>query len=576
MSKVLIVDNLEINLQVLKVLFLGNNYEVVLAKNGADALEKAKLNPPDIIISDILMPVMDGYALCREWMKNDILKNIPFIFYTATYTDIRDEFLAYKLGATKFIIKPMDLQSFLKIVKQVLHEYCDNTLIKPKNAIGEEKVVQRLYNESLIRKLEKKMLDLEKANKLLEQDIVERKKAEEDRLKLQEMLNQSQKLEAIGRLAGGVAHDFNNMLAAIIGYAELAMFKITPEDQSYRYFTEILKTSQRSADLTRQLLAFARKQSITPQVIDLNHSISGILKLLHRLIGEEIALNWQPAQDLWKVKIDTTHVDQILVNLIINARDAISGNGNISIESSNITIDNSFNKDHQDIKPGEYVQLIISDNGCGMSPETISHIFEPFFTTKTSGKGTGLGLSTVYGIVKQNDGYICVNSELNKRTEFKIYLPRIIEIASISDKKETHSSFRMGTETILVVDDEIIILDFIREVLEKLGYNVLSAETPSKAIQIAKEYTDKIHLLITDLILPEMNGILLGDEIFQIKTGIKILYLSGYPDDLVCKHGIMLDDTNFLQKPFTVNCLMDKISACLDFDNPDQAVFNPA
>src|SRR5208283_2274866 len=348
-------------------------------------------------------------------------------------------------------------------------------------------------------------------------DITERKRGEKERKRLEEQLFQAQKMESVGRLAGGVAHDFNNMLGVIIGRAEMALNKGVSTDELYNNLKEILNAGLRSADLTRQLLAFARKQTAAPKILDLNDTISGTLKMLRRLIGEDIDLFWIPELDLWKVKIDPSQVDQILANLVVNARDAISGVGAITMRTENVVIDDSYVAEAPEFIPGEYLLLTVSDTGAGMSPEVCSKIFEPFFTTKELGKGTGLGLSTVYGIVKQNDGFIYVASELGKGTTFNIYLPRFKAEtaqdlpAKVADKRRT------GTETILLVEDDEAILNLSKMILENLGYTVLAARTPVHAIHLAERHPGALHLLITDLVMPEMNGRLLAEQLRSIR-----------------------------------------------------------
>ena len=347
-------------------------------------------------------------------------------------------------------------------------------------------------------------------------DITKYKRAEKERKKLEEQLFQAQKMESVGRLAGGVAHDFNNMLGVIIGRAEMASEQDVSADKLQHDLKEILKAGLRSADLTRQLLAFARKQTAVPKILDLNDTISGMLNMLRRLIGEDIDLSWQPGLDLWKVKIDPSQVDQILANLVVNARDAISGVGAITMSTENVVIDDSNRAETPEFVPGEYVLLTVSDTGAGMSQEVRENIFEPFFTTKELGKGTGLGLSTVYGIVKQNDGFIYVASEPGKGTTFKIYLPRFEAETAQVPSEEVAGKRPTGTETILLVEDDEAILNLSKMILENLGYTVLAAQTPVHAIHLAEEHPGDIHLLITDVVMPEMNGRELAEQLSSL------------------------------------------------------------
>jgi two-component system, cell cycle sensor histidine kinase and response regulator CckA len=397
----------------------------------------------------------------------------------------------------------------------------------------------------------------------LSRDITERKQAEKDREKLQVQLMQARKMESVGRLAGGVAHDFNNMLSVIIGHSELAMEQINPAHPLYSDLKEIKKAAERSANLTHQLLAFARKQTIAPRVLDLNETVEGMLKMLRRLIGEDIDLAWLPGRNLWPVKMDPSQIDQILANLCVNARDAIGGIGKVTIETGMVTFDEAYAL-HSGFPCGEYVLLVLSDNGCGMEKETLVNLFEPFFTTKDIGKGTGLGLAMIYGIVKQNNGFINVYSEPGKGTTFKIYLPRHAEIAEQISKEEPHSPDPKGNETILLVEDEPAIMKMGKIMLERLGYRVLAEATPVKAIQLVKEHAGEIHMLMTDVVMPEMNGRDLADQLHTFYPGIKTLFMSGYTANAIAHHGVLDEGVHFIQKPFSMQCLASKIREVLD------------
>jgi two-component system cell cycle sensor histidine kinase/response regulator CckA len=390
-------------------------------------------------------------------------------------------------------------------------------------------------------------------------DISDRKREEQEKAKLVDQLQQSQKMESVGRLAGGVAHDFNNMLQAILGNADMAMGMIDDDHPVKESLEEICAAAERSADLTRQLLAFARKQTVAPKVLDINETVANMLKMLKRLIGEDINLNWLPGDGLWPIKIDPSQIDQMLANLCVNARDAINGIGDITIETVNITIDDEFCDLHVGFTPGEYAALIVSDNGCGMDKETLSHLFEPFFTTKGLGKGTGLGLATVYGAVRQNDGHITVYSEPGQGTTFMIYLPRYLEKAAPVILNETDKPHQQVQETILLVEDEINILKIATNMLTKLGYNVISANTPVEAIQIAESYPDEIHMVMTDVVMPEMNGRELVKSILKIYPDIKRIFMSGYTADVIAHHGVLDENVNFLQKPFSMKDLADTL-----------------
>jgi len=395
-------------------------------------------------------------------------------------------------------------------------------------------------------------------------EITHLKQAEEEKIKLEGQLRQSQKMDAIGQLAGGVAHDFNNMLGVILGYTEMALMDMDRKNPLHGNLQEIRNAASRSADLTRQLLAFARKQTIIPHVIDLNETVSAMLKMLQRLIGEQIQLTWEPAAILWQIKADPSQIDQILANLCVNARDAIDNTGRITIETRNNIIDADFCKDHRYAIPGEYVHLSVSDNGSGMDTETMAHIFEPFYTTKNVGEGTGLGLATIYGIVKQNNGFITVSSVPGEGTTFSIHLPRYKESAVQPAAKSEIAQLQRGQETILLVEDEPVILGMAVMMLEMQGYTVLPAGTPNEAIRLAELHNGEIRLLITDVVMPEMNGRELASRLLSINNGMKLIFMSGYSTDVIDRHGVLDEDMHFIQKPFSLSILSSKVREVLD------------
>ncbi len=396
-------------------------------------------------------------------------------------------------------------------------------------------------------------------------DITERKLAEVEREKLHAQLMQAQKMESVGRLAGGVAHDFNNMLGAILGYTELAIEQVGPTHPIQACLVEIQKAAQRSSDLTRQLLAFARKQTVAPKVLELNETVSGMLQMLRRLIGENIELTWLPGTDVWPVRIDPSQIDQILANLCVNARDAIGGVGEVIIETENVSFDESYCVGHEGFVQGDYVRLSVSDNGCGMDKEAQEHLFEPFYTTKIVGQGTGLGLATVYGAVKQNDGFINVYSEPGQGTIFKIYLPRhlgcVFEPAPANGDPEPKP---LAQETILLVEDEPAILKMTQTMLEKMDYRVLAAGNPVAAIELAGKYAGEIHLLITDVVMPEMNGRDLAAHLLTLYPNLKRLFMSGYTADVIAHHGVLEAGVHFIQKPFSRKDLAARIQEALE------------
>jgi len=387
-------------------------------------------------------------------------------------------------------------------------------------------------------------------------DITERKK-------LEEQLLQSQKMEGIGRLAGGVAHDYNNMLSVIIGYGEMLATKMNKGDPLYRYAEFIAAAAKRGADITKQLLAFARREIVSPLVLNPNDAIDSLGKMFESLIGENIELTFIPAQNVWNIKIDPTQLDQILVNLATNSRDAIDNTGTIIIETSNVHVDEAYAQNHIDFSPGEYVVISFTDSGRGISKETMEKIFEPFFTTKSKGQGTGLGLSTLYGIVKQNGGSINVYSEVGQGTTFKIYLPR--HKGDVQQPEETQEEEEPvgGTETILVVEDRADLLELVKNTLQMFGYKVLTALSPAESIQLGKAYYGEIDLLLTDVVMPGMNGKELRNKIQTIRPNIKTIFMSGYTANVIAHEGVLDKGVDFIQKPFTSKALARKVREIL-------------
>ena len=688
--RILIVDDKQENLYMLRALLTGYGCEVEEARHGAEALTKARELPPNLVISDLLMPVMDGYTLLRHWKSDERLRLVPFVVYTATYTGPKDEQLARNLGADAFIIKPAEPDQFMAGIQEVLTRRKDGLLSPAKLPSGDEEVQLKQYSESLIRKLEKKAFELERVNQALEEYIAERRRAEDalhrstsllhaafdattdgilavdregriiasnrkfaemwhvpktvmdradegelraclmeqlkdpegfaakiealynepakesrdivefkdgrvferfsrpqrmgeeivgrvwdfrditesrqaeaEREKLQAQLVQAQKMESVGRLAGGVAHDFNNMLGVILGYAEMALTNLDPSLPLYSNIVQIHKAAGRSAEITRQLLAFARKQTISPQVLNLNETVEGMLKMLRRLIEENIDLVWQPRSGLWLVKMDPSQIDQILANLCVNARDAIAGTGKLTIQTGMATFDEAFCAGNEGSAPGDYVLLAVSDDGCGMGPETLSHLFEPFFTTKAVGKGTGLGLATVYGIVTQNNGFINVASEPEKGTIFKIYLPRYEEAVETAIPQDLEQPARGNGETVLLVEDNAALLELVRKMLTGLGYRILEASSPALALKRAGEHPGAIDLLITDVVMPEMNGRALAERLAALHPGLKVLFMSGFTSDAIAHHGVLDDGIHFIQKPFSMRNISRKVREAL-------------
>jgi two-component system NtrC family sensor kinase len=680
MKKILIVDDNSDNLYMLESLLKSHGMEVTSAHNGKDALEKAHANPPDLIVADILMPVMDGYTLCKKWKTDKKLKNIPFIFYTATYTDPKDEKFALSLGAERFIIKPQEPETLINILKDVI----DKELVIKSSAtrpLGTEMEFFRQYNDVLFRKLEKKMLDLSLANQKLEREIAEHSKTGEkllrlaqaieespiyiiltdlqgnieyvnpkftqvtgyseeevigknprllkseemspevyedlwhkitqgnvwqgelcnkkkngelyweygtispvrnargvitnfmaikedvsERRKLEDQLRQSQKLEGIGQLAGGVAHDFNNILTAIIGYAHLALLKMSDDDPLRHYLHQILESSEKATVLTQSLLAFSRKQTVHLTSIDLNKLIRDFQKFLQRILQEDIELKTICTDNALPVMVDRGQIEQILMNLVTNARDAMPKGGSLTIETGLLEWDEEFVKFHGYGEPGKYAIISATDTGIGMDEKTSEKIFEPFFTTKEQGKGTGLGLAMVYGIVKKHNGHINVYSELGKGTTFKIFLPLSGAIAGDEEKPKQPAAalIKGGTETILVAEDNEEIRILISAILTNYGYNIIIAADGEEAILKFAKNKNKIDLAIIDGIMPKKSGKEVFKEIKIIKSKIKAIILSGYTEDMLNFSEIADENVVFIQKPVLPSDILKKVREILD------------
>ncbi len=679
-THVLIVDDKAENRYFLRVLLEGAGFAVEEAAHGAEALEQAHTRKPDLVISDILMPVMDGFALCRQWKVDDALRSIPFVFYTATYTDGRDRDFALSIGAEDFLVKPMEPDELVGQIRRILEAGpCTPPLSTPAR---QEEIFLRQYNESLVRKLETKMEQLEqdiagrrkaeaqlraseerfrsfvehandiiytlspqggflyvspKWTELLGQDVqdiaghyfgdfvhpddmptclaamegvlhgqiqggieyrvrhqdgtwrwhmtngaliqdsdgqpvllgiardISGQKADaEERERLQAQLVQMQKIESVGRLAGGIAHDFNNMLQVILGHVELALERAAAGQSIRDDLLEVRKAAERSAALTRQLLAFARKQTVAPRIFDLNQMVAGMLQMLRRLIRETIQLEWKPDAGPSLVRMDPSQIDQILANLCVNARDAMPNGGTITITTATARFSEEDCVRHPIHLPGHYIRLSVADNGCGMEPDVLGKIFEPFFTTKAAGEGTGLGLATVYGIVKQNQGFLDVSSEPGRGTVFHVYLPVHEEAPAQGSPKPAPCSEANGKGCVLLVEDDPAILGITRTMLERLGFCVLGAATPGEAIELAERHADTLHLLMTDIVMPEMNGRDLAAHLLKLHPEIKRLFMSGYTANVIAHHGVLEEGVHFLQKPFTLSELSVKIRETLE------------
>ena len=557
MQRVLIVDDKAENLYFLEVLLQGNGFAVSSAPDGAQALEAAAKDPPDLIVSDILMPVMDGYTLCQQWRADDRLKAIPFIFYTATYTEKKDEELALSLGADRFVIKPQEPEALLGIIREVLADPGRGAARSAPGVHRSEGEFLKVYNETLFRKLEKKMADLERSNRELKESL-------ESQQRLEEQLRQVQKLEAVGRFSAGIAHDFNNILTVILGFGDMLRTKVKQDVAQQNMLDQILAAAGRAQNLTRSLLAFSRMQAMKPHPLNLNECIRNVETFLRRVIGEDIKLVSSFSGEAISVLADAGHIEQVLMNLATNARDAMPDGGVLSIGTDVVAIDEEFVRLHGYGAPGRYAVLTVADNGSGMDDATRQRIFEPFFTTKETGKGTGLGLAIIYGIVQQHQGHIAVYSEPRQGTTFKIFLPLLAGDAAGLDVDVGHQPLPGGHETLLVVDDEASIMRYLELFLSSLGYTVLTAQDGQEAAELFRARAQDVDLVLLDIILPRKNGKETAMAIRSIRGDMKIVFTSGYPADLIHERQLLDAGEILLMKPLTPTELAGTVRAVLD------------
>ena len=659
--RVLLVDDQPANRKLGDALLKRAGYEPTVVASVEDALREARRRPPDVILSDVLMPGLDGFQLCLAVRRDPVLAAVPIVLVSSAYTDEGDRELALQVGASVLVPHTPGLEEAIAAIEaacapgarahapastvdqqyhasmrrqidrqmvlarhaedalseserrartlfetvnlvvlgldaQGVVEYVNPFLLKTMGRTSEEVLGKewfalipeamqssrravfhelleggsRAHTESplLTKSGEERMIAWNNTvirdpegqaigTLSIGEDIT-------DRQQLEGQLHQAQKMEAVGRLAGGVAHDFNNVLTAIFGYVEMVIEDLPATSAARADLGEVLKAATRAATLTRQLLAFSRQQVLQPRVLNISDVVQDIEKMLRRVIGEDVVLRTVLAPDLGNVRADPSQLEQVLMNLVVNARDAMPTGGKLGIETANVELTGEYSQRHRPLIPGAYVMLAVSDTGIGMSPEVRARVFEPFFTTKEKGKGTGLGLSTVYGIVKQSGGYVWVYSELGRGTTFKIYLPRVGEpVESVTPASALPRSLG-GTETILVAEDDDILRPLARALLTNFGYTVLEAANADAAIAHARAHKGPIHLLLSDVVMPGASGRDLAHRLAESRPDTKVLYVSGYTDDAIVHHGMLEPGLHYLQKPFTPDALARKVRDVLD------------
>ncbi|MCB9421634.1 MAG: response regulator [Ardenticatenaceae bacterium] len=568
MTKILVVDDNEQNIYMLQILFAGHGYDVDTAQHGSEALQTARQSPPDMIITDILMPVMDGFELCRQWKADERLYGRPFVFYTATYTDPKDEAFALSLGADAFLIKPLDPDKLLAVINKLLHDFQENGAARPSSTSLNEEEIYKLYSERLVQKLEHKMLQLE-------QEIEDRRQTESalqasnqrllqamrDLKDMQKQIVRQERLAAVGQLAAGMAHDFNNMLSIVSLNAEVMLYRGQLSEPDVAGAQMILHQVQQAHQLIQQILDFTRRTNLERRATDLVLTLQEMVNILRRTLPEnmQISLDFTPGE--YVVHVDRTRIEQVVMNLALNARDAMPNGGNLNVKLANSrTLPDSLSLLSEPAE-GNWIVLTVADEGTGIADEILPHLFEPFFTTKPPGKGTGLGLAQVYGIVKQHEGHIDVHSEVGRGTTFTIFLPATSS-ALMEGAKGPQEAIPLGEgEVILVVEDDQDTRKAILTSLEILNYRILTVANGKTALAYLERHPG-IALILSDVYMPEMGGIELAEALYG--TAVPVILMTGHEEEglqHLKDEGRIID---WLRKPLNLSLLAEAIAVTIN------------
>jgi signal transduction histidine kinase len=589
--EILIVEQSLLQAEQLKHILEQHNHKVSIELNAQLALAAIRQRKPQIMISGVQLPEMDGYALCREIKTDENLKDIPVILLTSL-SDTKDVIRGLECGADNFITKPYDEKLLISRIEYIVlnrelrvaagtqtaleiifngekysitpeRQQMVDLLISTYEA-AVQKNLELVRVEQEVRALNERLtIEVKETTSELVQEAAERKLAEQALIVSEARLRHAQKMEAIGTLAGGVAHDFNNLLTAIVGNAQLALIGLRPEDPLYDRLIEIENSGKRAAELTRQLLIFSRREHLAPSTINLNDAIGQFAKMLVRIIGEDVDLRFQAAADLSTVFADAGQMEQVLMNLAANARDAMPEGGELIIETQNVIIDEAYCRAHPYGQPGKYVQISVTDTGAGMDTDTQQHIFEPFFTTKEAGKGTGLGLALAYGIIKQHEGMIEVYSEVGHGTTFKIYLPA--QEKAVEDRvHEAEPVLRGGAETILVAEDEESLQRLLKHMLTSLGYKVILTGDGESAVEAYASHRDQIDLVLLDMVMPRMGGREAYERIRTLGSDVPVIFMTGYSAEIAQNRFVLETGAAFIQKPYGIAALGHKVRETLD------------